>query len=301
MKVFNEIETARLLPIRELIDALRIAAQHVVDGDIVSPERLVVPLKEGGVMLSMPATADDIAIHKLVNVNPRNRHHGLPTIHGQVVACDALSGVMLFQVDGPTVTGRRTAAVTVLGISRLLPQAPRSVLIIGGGKQAGNHVEAIAEVYPDAIIRVRGSSAQSAQHFVERFKALAPNVVVDDLRTQTDADVVITVTTSKTPVYLEPARPGCLVIGVGAFTPDAAEISAKVINASTVYVDDPLGATHEAGDLILANIDWARVKSLASALTDKPDFSKPIVFKTVGTGAWDLAACRVIKANLERS
>lgn len=36
MKVFNEIETARLLPIRELIDALRIAAKHVVDGDIVS-------------------------------------------------------------------------------------------------------------------------------------------------------------------------------------------------------------------------------------------------------------------------
>lgn len=301
MNVFNEAETARLLPIRQLIEALRFAAQHVVDGYIVSPERLVVPLKEGGVMLSMPATADDIAIHKLVNVNPRNRHHGLPTIHGQVVACDALSGVMLFQVDGPTVTGRRTAAVTLLGIACLLPQAPRSVLIIGGGKQAANHVEAIAEVYPDAVIRVRGSSAESAQHFVERFISIAPNLVVDDLDNQTDADVVITVTTSKTPVYLEPARPGCLVIGVGAFTADAAEISAKVINASTVYVDDPLGATHEAGDLILANIDWARVKSLASALIDKPDFSKPIVFKTVGTGAWDLAACRVIKANLARS
>ncbi|MEA9976480.1 MULTISPECIES: bifunctional Delta(1)-pyrroline-2-carboxylate/Delta(1)-piperideine-2-carboxylate reductase [unclassified Pseudomonas] len=300
MKVFNEIETAALLPIRELIAALRVAAQQVVDGDIVSPERLVVALKDGGVMLSMPATADDIAIHKLVNVNPRNRNEGLPTIHGQVVACDALSGVMLFQVDGPTVTGRRTAAVTLLGISCLLPQSPNSVLVIGGGKQAGNHVEAIAEVYPDAVIRVRGSSVQSARAFVERFKARAPNLVAEDLANQSDADVVITLTTSKTPVYLEPARPGCLVIGVGAFTPDAAEISAKLINASTVYVDDPLGATHEAGDLILANIEWGRVKPLASALINKPDFSKPIVFKTVGTGAWDLAACRVIKANLDR-
>ncbi|MEB0042237.1 MULTISPECIES: bifunctional Delta(1)-pyrroline-2-carboxylate/Delta(1)-piperideine-2-carboxylate reductase [unclassified Pseudomonas] len=300
MKVFNETETAALLPIRELIAALRVAAQQVVDGDIVSPERLVVALKDGGVMLSMPATSDDIAIHKLVNVNPRNRNEGLPTIHGQVVACDALSGVMLFQVDGPTVTGRRTAAVTLLGISCLLPQAPRSVLIIGGGTQAGNHVQAIAEVYPYAVIRVRGSSVQSAQAFVERFKASAPNLVVEDPAHPSDTEVVITVTTSKTPVHFEPARPDCLVIGVGAFTPDAAEICADVINASTVYVDDPLGATHEAGDLILANIEWARVKSLASALINKPDFSRPIVFKTVGTGAWDLAACRVIKANLEK-
>ncbi|MGV8921542.1 MAG: bifunctional Delta(1)-pyrroline-2-carboxylate/Delta(1)-piperideine-2-carboxylate reductase [Pseudomonas sp.] len=296
MKVFNEIETAKLLPMRELMEALRVAAQDCVEGKIVSPERMVVALKEGGIMLSMPATADDIAIHKLVNVNPRNSKEGLPTIHGQVVAMDALSGVMLFQVDGPTVTGRRTAAVSMLGISRLLAHQPKSVLIIGVGKQALNHVEAIAEIFPDAAIHMRGRSAHGAQMFVDQMKSVAPNLRVEEAGV--DHDVVIAVTTARSPVYSELAKPGRLVIGVGAFTPEMCEIAPAIVDASTVYVDDPLGATHEAGDLIQANIDWSRVKSLASAFSEQPDFSRPIVFKTVGTGAWDLAACRVIKARL---
>ncbi|MGH8354436.1 MAG: bifunctional Delta(1)-pyrroline-2-carboxylate/Delta(1)-piperideine-2-carboxylate reductase [Pseudomonas sp.] len=301
MKTFDEAETSRLLPMPELVETLSKTIREYAAGKISCPERLVVPLKEGGVMLSMPASADDIAIHKLVNVNPRNSKEGLPTIHGQVLACDALSGMLLFSVDGPTLTGRRTAAVSMLGISRLLAQAPRSILLIGTGKQASNHVEAIAQVFPHAQVRVRGHAAGSTQAFVARHQAAVPNLSVDDGTAHTDTDVVITLTTSKTPVYREPARPGCLVIGVGAFTPEAAEIDALTIAGSTLYVDDPLGARHEAGDLIQAGIDWDRVKPLASALDSQPDFSQPILFKTVGCGAWDLAACRVINAKLKQA
>jgi len=301
MKTFDEAETSRLLPMPELVESLSKTIREYAAGQINCPERLVVPLQEGGVMLSMPASADDIAIHKLVNVNPRNAKQGLPTIQGQVLACDALSGTLLFSVDGPTLTGRRTAAVSMLGISRLLAQAPRSILLIGTGKQASNHVEAIAQLFPHAQVRVRGHDAGSTQAFVARHRAALPNLSVDDGSAQPDTDVVITLTTSKTPVYREPARPGCLVIGVGAFTPDAAEIAALTIAGSTLYVDDPLGARHEAGDLIQAGIDWDRVKPLASALDSQPDFSKPILFKSVGCGAWDLAACRVIHASLNQA
>ena len=41
-------------------------------------------------MLSMPASAADIAIHKLVNVCPGNGALGLPTIHGQVSAYETI-------------------------------------------------------------------------------------------------------------------------------------------------------------------------------------------------------------------
>jgi 1-piperideine-2-carboxylate/1-pyrroline-2-carboxylate reductase [NAD(P)H] len=33
-------------------------------------------------------------------------------------------------------------------------------------------------------------------------------------------------------------------------------------------------------------------------LKNRPDLSRPIVFKSVGTGAWDLAASRVALRNL---
>ncbi|HXZ08256.1 MAG TPA: delta(1)-pyrroline-2-carboxylate reductase family protein, partial [Paraburkholderia sp.] len=87
-RIFDAVETARLTPYASLLEALKTAATDYAAGRIASPERLVVPLNAGGVMLSMPATAPDLAIHKLVSVCASNRERALPTIHGQVMAID---------------------------------------------------------------------------------------------------------------------------------------------------------------------------------------------------------------------
>jgi 1-piperideine-2-carboxylate/1-pyrroline-2-carboxylate reductase [NAD(P)H] len=296
---FDAQATADLLDYPALVQALR---QTIVDygaGKIVSPERMVIPLQDGGLMLSMPASAADIAIHKLVNVCPSNGKIGLPTIHGQVVAYDAHTGAMLFVLDGPTVTGRRTAAVTVLGIQTLHGAAPREVVLIGTGKQAANHAEALAAIFPDARVYVKSRSREAAAAFVERMRPTAPNVaVLDSNAIPASVEVVITLTTSKSPVYQEPARAGRLVIGVGAFTPDAAEVAQAIVDGSFLIVDDPVGAKHEAGDLIQANVDWKTVSALADAIAGKLATDAPIFFKSVGCAAWDLAACRVAREGL---
>jgi 1-piperideine-2-carboxylate/1-pyrroline-2-carboxylate reductase [NAD(P)H] len=209
---------------------------------------------------------------------------------------------MLFVLDGPTVTGRRTAAVTVLGIQTLHKAAPREILIIGTGKQAANHAEALAVTFPEARLFARGVSQAGTEEFVERTRPVAPNLValVGD-QIPDSVDVVITLTTSKSPVYTGPARSGRLVVGVGAFTPDAAEIAKETVDGSFVVVDDPVGARHEAGDLIQAKVDWQRVSPLAKALAGKLDPSAPILFKSVGCAAWDLAACRVAREALSQA
>ena len=66
--VFDAAGTAALLDYPALLAVLRQTVVEYADGDIVSPERLVVPLQAGGVMLSMPSSAHDLAIQKLVNV-----------------------------------------------------------------------------------------------------------------------------------------------------------------------------------------------------------------------------------------
>ncbi|MGF6778416.1 bifunctional Delta(1)-pyrroline-2-carboxylate/Delta(1)-piperideine-2-carboxylate reductase [Paraburkholderia sp. GAS334] len=301
-RIFDAAETARLTPYASLVDALKTAASDYAQGRIVSPERLVVPLNAGGVMLSMPATAPDLAIHKLVSVCPANRDRGLPTIHGQVMASDADTGETRFILDGPTVTGRRTAAMTMLGIQTFLPAAPRDILLIGAGTQSANHLEAITELFPDALIRVRGSSPPRTQAFCDAHRAAAPRVQpLADGEVPDSVDVVITLTTSRQAVYDEAPRADRLVIGVGAFTPDAVEIGARTVLGSTLFVDDLAGAKHEAGDFIQAGVEWGAVTAIASVLraTVSPMASRtPIVFKTVGCAAWDLAACRVAHAAL---
>lgn len=294
-RAFDAQSTATLLPYAALVQTLRETMREYAAARIISPERLVIPLQEGGVMLSMPSSAEDLAIHKLVNVCPANGTRQLPTIHGQVVAYDSHTGEPLFMLDGPTVTGRRTAAVTGLGIMTLLAAPPRHIHVVGTGKQAANHVEALAALFPNADISVAGTSEVRARRFVESHVRTAPKLHAHVGAAPETADVVIAVTTSKTPVYTEPAKTGRLVIGVGAFTPDAAEIAKETVDGSFVIVDDLAGAKHEAGDLIQAGIDWSRVHALAQAIDGRIRPQAPIFFKSVGCAAWDLAACRVAR------
>jgi 1-piperideine-2-carboxylate/1-pyrroline-2-carboxylate reductase [NAD(P)H] len=288
--VHDREQTAVLLDFGELVDAIATAAGELEAGAIQSPERLVLPLGADAVMLSMPAAAQDIAIHKLVNVHPGNAGLGLPTIHGAVTVCDAATGRIRCVLDGPEVTGRRTAAVTLLAIRRLLPAAPEDVLLIGTGTQARYHAQAMQALYPQARVWVRGRTPEAAQRFCEAHPHPHLQPCLD---AAPDADVVVTLTTSTEPLYDELPRPGRLVIGVGAFKPQMAELGAVTLGGSDLYADDPAGARHEAGDLLQAGVDWARVASLGALLRDPVDHGRPAVFKSVGTAAWDLAAARV--------
>ncbi|MEA3082559.1 MAG: 1-piperideine-2-carboxylate/1-pyrroline-2-carboxylate reductase, partial [Paraburkholderia sp.] len=227
-QIFDAAATARLIPYATLVDALKRASIDYAQQRITSPERLVVPLNEGGIMLSMPATAPDLAIHKLVNVCASNKPRGIPTIHGQVMAFDADTGETLFILDGPTVTGRRTAAMSMLGIHTFAPATPREFLLIGTGTQALNHLEAIGELFPDARVWVKGSTPARAEAFCAAHRAdgtggtqgthgtggaqggkvreLQP-LADPDANIPASIDVVIALTTSKQAVYDEVARP----------------------------------------------------------------------------------------------
>lgn len=290
--VCDRARTAELLDYDKLVDAIALAAQQLDAGTILSPERMVVPLGDGGVLLSMPATAPDIGIHKLVNVQPSNVQRELPTIHGTVTVCDATTGKILCLLDGPEVTGRRTAAVTLLAIRSLLKREPTEFLLFGTGAQARYHLQAIHARYPQSQVWVRGLDHQASAAFCEHNRGVHQYIRPCDAEIP-DVDVVITVTTSTEPIYNELAKPGRVVIGVGAFKPEMAELGSVTLEGSDLYADDPAGARHEAGDLLRAGIDWACVGSLASLLATPADASRPAVFKSVGTAAWDLAAARV--------
>jgi 1-piperideine-2-carboxylate/1-pyrroline-2-carboxylate reductase [NAD(P)H] len=307
--IFDAAATARLIPYAELVEALKTASVDYAQQRIASPERLVVPLNEGGVMLSMPATAPDLGIHKLVNVCPANGPRGLPTIHGKEMGFDADTGETLFILDGPTVTGRRTAAMSMLGVQTFKSAvsgrgAPQEFLLIGTGTQSANHAEAIGELFPDARVWVKGSAPAKAQAFCDAHRGKARNLQALTGHDVPDSvDVVIALTTSKQAVYDEAPRAERLVIGVGAFTPAMLEIGARTVHGSALFVDDLAGARHEAGDFIQAGVDWANVTGIASLVdgtSPPPAGSTSVLFKSVGCAAWDLGACRVAREALRR-
>jgi len=294
-------QTAALLPYSQLVQSLANACEEYELGKIVSPERMVVPFPEDGVMLSMPAVASDIAINKLVNVVPGNRTKGIATINGHVSVFDTATGQPLVILDGPETTGRRTAAVSMLGVKVFQPQ-PTEFLLIGTGTQSKYHLQAIGELYPATRVWVKGTSPEKAQSFCDENAGLHANLHAwNQPQPPYSVSVIITLTTSKVAFLDVAANKAVLIIGVGAFKPEMAEISERTLRESQVFLDDPAGARHEAGDIIQAKLNWDDTFSLYSAITNGFDNTKPVVFKTVGTGAWDLASARVAHQLLSKA
>ncbi|KAA0890648.1 bifunctional Delta(1)-pyrroline-2-carboxylate/Delta(1)-piperideine-2-carboxylate reductase [Pusillimonas sp. ANT_WB101] len=296
INVHNAEQTAALLDFPSLVATLAESVPEYAQGGIHAPERQAVAFPQGGIMLSMPATAHDIAVHKLVNVVRENRARGLATINGVVSAYDGATGCPLFMLDGPTVTARRTAAISMLGLKTLLARTPHCVVLIGTGGQASGHLDALSALYPGLRTVIIGHAEGKAEAFIADHMHL-PLLLEAATTIPDEADVIITLTTSATPVYNAVARPDRLIIGVGAFRPDLAEIGADTLSGSVLYIDDPAGGRHEAGDYIQANVDWNTVRSLDGALRDGPAEGQPMVFKSVGCAAWDLAAARCARKN----
>jgi len=310
LKVLDAQATAAALPWAGLIDALRAMLARRRAGLTQSPERLALPLA-GGILLAMPATDGEYASTKLVSVCAGNAALGLPTLLGEVLLMRAGTGERLLMLDGPTVTARRTAAMSALaaielGAARLAapggrPAGPAragepSMLIVGSGVQAQGHLEAFTQALGVKRVRVASRKPGNAQAFAARARAggIDCEAVTDLDQALREADIVVTGTTSLAPLFDDdPAFHG-FVAAVGAFRPEMCELPAALLDRARLYIDDKPGGLHEAGDFIQAKVDWARVTALEDAIAagEKPA-GAPVVFKSVGQALWDLAACRL--------
>lgn len=305
MRILTPAQTAEALPFDRLVPAIMRAAKEMASGEINAPERQVVTIDAASVLLSMPAIAPDIGITKLITVHGDNARHGLPAIQGEVVVFDTATGKRLALLDGPTVTARRTAAVTLLGIELLAPKKPASALLIGSGVQAAAHADGLVDYFGVTDFRIASRNVAHAQSFCETLRQRHPQVkaiAIDaaTARTETpDTDLVIALTTSKTAVIPSQLLPHTLAIGVGAFKPDMVEFPADLLHERPIVVDHLAGAKHEAGDLLQASIDWDKVRDISQLVTQGGSKAGLLpVLKTVGHASWDLAAARVAVATL---
>ena len=254
----------------------------------------------GGVSLFvMPALDNQVAITKLITFTPANAGSLPPTIQGDVVVFDVATGQRKMLLDGPTVTARRTAAVTVLAAQRLAscPQGP--LLIVGAGVQGKAHLQAFAEVLHVKHIMVASRSRASAQALVTYAQSLGvrAQVVADANAALADCPLAVTCTPASGVVLGALPREDGFISAVGAFTPQMVELSPLLCSHMAVHGSvylDTQDAVHEAGDLLQAGLDVTRFATLADVLRhDLHPAAGPVLFKSCGWAGWDLAAARV--------
>ncbi|ACO48175.1 delta(1)-pyrroline-2-carboxylate reductase family protein [Deinococcus deserti] len=264
------------------------------DSPPVAPPRQVIPLPSGGAMLVMPVADEQCAVVKTVTVHLENARSGRPAIQGQVLVLHARSGTSLALLDGPAITALRTAAVSLLAARTWgIPEGP--LLMIGAGQQAQAHLEALTEGLPPRDIwcsSVRPESMNALVAWGDE-RGLRIRLAADLGQVVRDAAVIVTATTSKSPVIPDVVRDDVLVLAVGAFRPDMQEIPPSLVERSTIVVDDLAGARHEAGDLLQARVDWNTVLTLRELVQSGAPAHGPRLFKSVGHAFWDLAAAKL--------
>lgn len=291
MNILSAEQTAALLPYPALAKAIAKVLEDHKQGLIIAPERLVVPLPGGATLLLMPAADPDITLTKLVTVHPNQR----PAVKAEVWVMRTQSGERLLLLDGATLTARRTAAVSLLAAQKLAPNPSGSLLIIGAGTQGQSHLEAFRAGLGTDKVYISSRNPEHAEALAAHARQLRmlAQAMLDPSSVMDEVSLIVTGTTSSTPVLPDQVRPDAFIAAVGAYRPDMAEVDPGLVRRARVFVDTLEGAKSEAGDLLQAGVDWSGVKALGEALDmDRPS-SGPVLFKSVGHALWDLAAARL--------
>lgn len=286
------------------IGIARNALEELSAGAIEAPLRPPFRLPDDAVTLVMPGyrpASSDLAV-KIVSVHPRNPDRGLPTVHAIVAVVDTATGLPVGLVEGNALTALRTGAAVGAATDLLARSDARILAVFGAGVQARAALRAIRVVRAIEEIRLISRSGASAERLADELRRPPSPLRVIVSRSPAEAvrgaDVVVTATTSGTPVFSgNDLAPGTHVNAVGAFRPTDRELDGDLVARARVVVDTREGCLVEAGDLLIPiaerQLDPTAIAELGEVgLGRRPgrtNADQITVYKSVGHAALDVA------------
>jgi alanine dehydrogenase len=157
--------------------------------------------------------------------------------------------------------------------------------------QARSHLAALRLVRDFHEVRVW--SPRRAADFAREHGVRAAASAEEAVR---GADVVVTATTSRTPVLRGAwLAPGAHINAVGAARPDWRELDDEVLRRARIYVDSRDAATRESGDVIAAGAFFAELGEVAAGTKPGRQSAEEItLFKSLGLAVEDVATAELL-------
>ena len=289
----NEERVRKHLRMTELIPAMEKALIDFSAGRVTQPVRSIISIDPpGGFLGLMPGLTPDGLGLKAVTFYPSNAERGIPTHMAMIFLVDPQTGTPLAIMDGRLITEMRTAAVSAAATKRLASPDAKVLAILGSGVQARSHVEALRIVRQFEKIRVWSPTLEHAKRFAQEIDATATSSVEEAVR---DADVIVTVTSSKSPVLKgDWLKPGCHVNALGACRPDWRELDDEAMQKNVVFVDSREGALKESGDVILSGAKiYGELGEVLAGQVPAP-VNETTIFKSLGMAVEDIAAATLV-------
>jgi alanine dehydrogenase len=275
LRVLSDAAVAALLDLEALLPVVADAFRAQAEGRVERPERPHFPVGTGlapddperplGTGLAMPAYVHGQRHYatKLASV-----HEDEPeTVKAQLALTDAATGAPVAYLDAKRLTNARTGCVGGLA-ARELARRPATVGVLGAGAQARWQARAVATAVDVSEVRVHSPSVSRERCAADlRERGIDARAVASPAAAVRGADVVVTATTSREPVFPGDAlAPGTLVVAVGAYTPEMRELDAGTMaRADRVFADVPEEAV-ETGDVLASGLAPSSVAPFGDVL-----------------------------------
>ncbi len=320
MLILNAEEIRSVFSMKEAIEADKEAFLLHSRGETEVPVRISFSVRKDDKSQFMPAFVkgdiNRVGI-KIVSTFMENPLRGLPVVTAQVLLLDPETGEVCAMMDGTEVTKIRTGAISGAATDILARTDAEVGALFGTGAQARSQLEAMLTARKLREVRVFDKNPDWIRSFIDRVAPMAESFGAKLAEASSSdaaidqADVITTVTTSKTPVFDgRRVRPGAHVNGVGSYTPNARELDLELLKRSRVYVDNREAVLAEAGDFLIpiASGDYSSGRiagELGEVLDGKVQGRTGpediTVMKTVGYAVLDVvAAYRIFTKALEQ-
>lgn len=256
--------------------------------------RSFVGLGPGRTFAVMPAAFEGEGVFgaKLVSVF---QHEGHKAHEGVVVLFDGADGAPVCIADAGAVTAIRTAAASAVATDALARKDACVLAVLGAGRQAAAHVEALRLVRDIAEVRVWARDPGRAAAFAARVGGVhgeAREVVAG-------ADIVCTVTGATDPILASAwVSPGAHVNLVGSSGPGQAEAEPALVARSRFFVDHREHVLVHGGEFLRAraaglvsdgDIAGEIGEVLAGRVRGRRAAGEVTVYKSLGHAVQDLA------------
>jgi len=256
--ILSRKDLKQLLTMTDVIESVERGFREYKTGKCAVPVRMPVKIEKAeGVFLFMPAYLEKEGFFgtKIVSVFPRNIEKKLSTIQAAYLLNDPTTGELLALMDGILLTAMRTGATSALATKYLSRKNSETLGIIGAGAQAPFQAEAISKVRPIHRMLVYDKERKIAENFsgaVSNSLRIPVHVMASPRDVVVESDILVTVTTSTTPVFDgRHLKGGTHINAVGAYTPEMRELDDFTIGKSKIVVDTYEGCMAEAGDLLI--------------------------------------------------
>jgi ornithine cyclodeaminase/alanine dehydrogenase-like protein (mu-crystallin family) len=308
VRILDEHEVRRLLPMSECIEVMAEALAALARGEVHNPLRFVVRPPDAPSLLGlMPAyRGGDAPLWglKSVAIAPGNAARGLDLHQGFVALFDGETGETRAIMNAGGITAVRTAAVTAVATRLLARDVAQTLAILGAGIQGKANLEAMRAVRDfERVVAWSRTPGRVARELDGVEEAATAEEAVRD------ADVIVTATSAPEPIVKRGwLKEGAHLNAVGSSIPTTRELDTQTMADAALFVDRRESTVNEAGDFLFPQREGAigpdHIRAeigelLIGAAEGRSSDRELTVFKSLGLAVEDLAAAEHVLRRAE--